>query len=272
MPKRRMTSLPLRLTADLLACLRFYSRLPVPVLAFEPEPYAMLDFARAVRVLPIAGAMIGAVGGLVLIGVDAAGLPPLAASAFALTALLLATGAFHEDGLADSADGLGGGVTRERKLEIMKDSRIGTYGGVALVSSLALRIVLIAELVSRFGAGRAALLLIAAQAASRVAALMPHYLLPPARTDGAAFAAARPLPSTLAIAGTMAIAFILAPSVAGLPLAGLLGGIGAMVIGAGAMTEIARRQIAGQTGDIAGASQQIAEILFFAVLASRLTQ
>jgi adenosylcobinamide-GDP ribazoletransferase len=262
--------LPLRLAADLLACLRFYSRLPVPVLAFETEPYAMLDFARSVRLLPLAGAIIGSVGALVLLASAAAGLPPLACAAFALAALLLTTGAFHEDGLADSADGLGGGVTRERKLEIMKDSRIGTFGGAALVSSLLLRTILIAELLMLFGAGRAALLIIAANAASRVAALTPHFLLPPARTDGAAWAAARPLPATLAMAGTLGGAIALAPAFAGVSLIALFVGLAAMLAGAGIMTEIARRQIGGQTGDIAGASQQIAEIFFFAILASRL--
>jgi adenosylcobinamide-GDP ribazoletransferase len=152
----------------------------------------------------------------------------------------------------------------------MKDSRIGTFGGAALVSSLLLRTILIAELLTLFGAERAALLIIAANAASRVAALTPHYLLPPARTDGAAWAAARPLPATLAIAGILASAIVLAPSLAGVSLIALFAGLAAMLAGAGIMTEIARRQIGGQTGDIAGASQQIAEIFFFAILASRL--
>ena len=107
-----MNTLPARLAADLLACLRFYSRLPVPVLPFETAPYAMLDFARSIRVLPLAGALIGAVGGCVLMAADALGLPPLPAAGFALAALLLTTGAFHEDGLADSADGLGGLIGR----------------------------------------------------------------------------------------------------------------------------------------------------------------
>ncbi|MDB5644120.1 MAG: hypothetical protein JWN07_3437 [Hyphomicrobiales bacterium] len=265
-----MNALPARLAADLLACLRFYSRLPVPVLAFETAPYAMLDFARAIRMLPVAGAVIGAVGGAVLVVADALGLPPLPAAGFTLAALLLTTGAFHEDGLADSADGLGGGATVARKLEIMKDSRIGTFGGAALVMSLVLRGSLLAALVGAFGAPRTALLVIAVNAASRVAALTPHYLLPPARTDGAAWAAAKPLPSTLAIAGVLAALIALAPALAGLPPGKLALGLVAMLVGAGAMTEIARRQIGGQTGDIAGASQQVAEILFLAVLASQL--
>jgi adenosylcobinamide-GDP ribazoletransferase len=265
-----MTSLPARLAADLLACLRFYSRLPVPVLSFETAPYAMLDFAHAVRVLPFAGALIGAIGGAALMAADALGLPALPAAGFAVAALLLTTGAFHEDGLADTADGLGGGATVERKLDIMKDSRIGTYGGAALIMSLLLRTSLLAALTTAIGAPRTALAMIAAHAASRVAALTCHCVLPPARIEGAAWAAARPLPRTLAIAGGLAILIGLSPVLAGFSPGRLCLGLAAMLAGALAMTEIARRQIGGQTGDIAGASQQIAEILFLAVLASRL--
>jgi adenosylcobinamide-GDP ribazoletransferase len=264
-----MISLPLRLLADFLACLRFYSRLPVPVLSFEAEPYAMLDFATSVRVLPFAGFFIGGLGGLVLWGVSLLGLPPLIAAAFALSFLLLATGAFHEDGLADTADGLGGGMTVERKLEIMKDSRIGTFGGAALIMSLLLRTLLIAEITQRFGAPAAALVMAASGGASRVAALMLHALLPSARNDGAAWAAAKPLPSTLILSTVLAIAVGLAPMALGLAPERLALGLALMALSGFAMAGIAQRQIKGMTGDIAGATQQVAEILFFAVLASR---
>lgn len=266
-----MLTLPLRLLADFLACLRFYSRLPVPVLPFETEPYAMLDFGKSVRVLPFAGWLIGAVGGAILIAAHMLGLPPLAAAAFALTALLLATGAFHEDGLADTADGLGGGMTIERKLDIMKDSRIGTFGGAALIMSLVLRISLLAEILLHFGAPVAALIMAASGGASRVAALMLHALLPPARQEGAAWAAAKPLPSTLIMAVGLAILIGLSPAWAGVAPARLGLGLALMALAALVMAWIAHRQIKGMTGDIAGATQQIAEILFFAALASHLT-
>lgn len=262
-------SLPARLAADYLACLRFYSRLPAPVFAFETAPYAMLDFARAIRMLPLAGATIGAIGGLALLAASAAGLPPLPAAGVALAVLALATGAFHEDGLADTADGLGGGRTIERKLEIMKDSRIGAFGGAALFFSLFLRAALLAEIAAAQGAGLAALALIASGAASRIAALAPLVLLPPARSDGAAWAAARPLPGPLALAGGIALLIACLPLAGGAAPPRLAGALAALLCGALAITEIARRQIGGQTGDIGGAAQQIAEIAFLAVLAAR---
>ena len=265
-----MLTLPARLLADFLACLRFYSRLPVPVLPFEADPYAMLDFSKSVRVLPFAGWLIGAVGGLALLAGEGLSLPPLATAGFALTLLMLATGAFHEDGLADTADGLGGGMTIERKLEIMKDSRIGTFGGAALIMSLLLRASLLAEILTHFGAPVAALILAASGGASRVAALLLHALLPPARTDGAAWAAAKPLPATLVLAVGLALAVGLSPALAGVAPLRLALGLGLMGLAALAMAGIARQQIKGMTGDIAGATQQIAEILFLTALASRI--
>ena len=119
-------SLPRDLAQDLCVCLRFWSRLPVPILSWEPEPHGMPDFARCSRMLPVAGAIIGAFGALALLGASMLGAPASVAAGLGLAASILATGAFHEDGLADTADGLGGGASRQRKLEIMKDSRIGT--------------------------------------------------------------------------------------------------------------------------------------------------
>lgn len=255
--------------ADLFACLRFYTRLPVPVLAFEPTPYGMLDFSRAIRMLPIAGAIVGGIGALVLILGHAAGLPPLAASGLALAALLLTTGVFHEDGLADTADGLGGGATVERKLEIMKDSRIGSYGGAALVVSLLLRVALMAALVEQWSSGPAALALIAAAGASRTAALAPMALLPPARKDGPASAGMTPGGPALGVAATLAALLCVAAVLAGMPAVRMGLAVVVMVAGALAMTEIARRQIGGHTGDVGGAAQQIGEILFLCALAAQ---
>ena len=128
----------MRLLSDLLFCLRFYSRLPLPVFRFEAAPHSMGEFGRAVRLAPLAGLLIALPAGLVLAGAGAVLAPELAA-VLALMALAATTGAFHEDGLADVADGFGGGRTIERKLEIMRDSRIGAFGGVALGLSLLAR-------------------------------------------------------------------------------------------------------------------------------------
>ena len=177
-----------RLLADLAACLRFYTRLPLPGLAREADPQAMPDFSRAAPLVPIAGALIGLMGALVLAFAANLGLAPLPAATIAIGCLVLITGAIHEDGLADLCDGFGGGSTPERKLEIMRDSRLGTYGAAALVLSLLLRIGTLAGLIA-IDLRLAAAILVAAGAISRTAGLLPLAVLPPARAFGAGFAA-----------------------------------------------------------------------------------
>jgi len=254
---------------DLLVCLRFWSRLPVPVLAREKSPHGMPDFARVTRMLPAAGAIIGLVGAGVYLAARGAGLSGEIAAGLALAALLLATGAFHEDGLADTADGLGGGYTRERKLEIMKDSRIGTFGGAALVVSLGLRWAALAAIDAGQGPLAAAAAIVAAAGFSRMAGLIPAILLEPARIDGAAQAAGAPSWRSFAFGMILAIGLALALTIWS---AGPAQAIAALLLGAGAalvMTRIARRQIGGQTGDIAGAAQQCCEIAFLLALSAR---
>ncbi|GMA77280.1 hypothetical protein GCM10025880_36970 [Methylorubrum aminovorans] len=157
---------------DLAACLRFFTRLPIPPLPDEPAPHAAPDFRTVPRVLPLAGLLIALPAALVLVLAWEIRLGPFVAAALALVALALITGAMHEDGLADVADGFGGGQSRERSLEIMRDSRIGAYGGTALFLGLALRAAMLATLLDRSGTLAAVALLFAA-ALSRTAALIP---------------------------------------------------------------------------------------------------
>ena len=246
---------------DIVACLRFYSRLPVPPLPFERQPFAMLDFSRAIIMLPVAGGLIGALGGLALVVASKLHLPPLIAAILGLAALVLATGAMHEDGLADTADGFGGGGTVARKLDIMRDSRIGSYGGVALVLSLLLRVAALENLAGQ-GVLRAALVMVAVAAVSRTLGLLPLALLPPARTDGAAFSTARPSPQVLALALGLACLVGLLPMAAGLALQPLVSGFLSASLAAWAVAGLSKRQIGGQTGDVGGAAQQMAEIAF----------
>lgn len=249
---------------DTVAGLRFYSRLPLPPLKGEADPHGLPDFSRLARAVPMVGAVLGGLAGLVL--VPAAWLwPPFIAALLAVGAAIWMTGAFHEDGLADTADGLGGGSTKERKLEIMKDSRIGTYGGAALIIGILLRVLAIAGLVQATGAGETALALVAAGAVSRTAALSLAVSLPPARSDGAAFAAGAPSLSTWRQARVMALVLgclaIPAGGIAGLVVAGLA------VVGVVAfMTSTARDHVGGQTGDIAGATQQACEVAILLAL------
>ncbi len=127
------------LLADFYFCLGFFTRLPFPFAACGGEPRSLETFPRAVRMLPVAGGLVGALAAIAMAAAYRSGFPPPLAAAVAICALVLLGGAMHEDGLADCADGFSGGTTRERKLEIMADSRIGTFGAVALVLSLYLR-------------------------------------------------------------------------------------------------------------------------------------
>jgi adenosylcobinamide-GDP ribazoletransferase len=251
--------------AHVAACLRFYSRLPLPSRAFGSEAYAMFDFGRAASAVPVAGALIGAVGALALVVASALGLPPLAVSLVALATLVVATGALHEDGLADCADGFGGGKTREAKLAIMKDSRVGTYGAVALVLSLGLRAAALAALLDH-GVAAAAAAIVAAAAVSRTLTLLPLTLLAPARADGAGHDAARPEGWPLFSAAALALLIGFAPMLAGLGFGHLLAVMLVASAAALAMTGLAFRAIGGQTGDVAGAAQQVAEIAFLCAL------
>jgi adenosylcobinamide-GDP ribazoletransferase len=244
---------------DLVACLRFFSRLPLPRLAMEQSPHAMPDLARLARMVPIAGAVLGAIGALALGLGHGLGLPPLVCAGLAVGVLVVTSGALHEDGLADVADGFGGGATRERKLEIMRDSRIGAYGAAAMALALMLRVAAVSGLLEH-GLGAAAAGLVLAGAASRAFALLPLALLAPARAEGSGASAGRLAIGGAAAAGLTALilACLLGLTVLGLGRAML--GLALALAAALAMSALARRQIGGQTGDVAGAAQQLAEI------------
>jgi adenosylcobinamide-GDP ribazoletransferase len=238
---------------DIAACIGFYTRLPAGA--------ATEDFAEAQWATPIAGVIVGLVGGIVLAVASWLGLPSLVAALLAIAATMLATGGLHEDGLADTADGLGGGATRERKLEIMRDSAIGTYGVAAILFSVLLRAAALAALPPTAGF----LALIAAHAAGR--ALMPYLLaaLPPARSDG--------LSAGIATVGESTARIALLVGALLLFLTGFWTAIAAAIALAAwflAMRALAQRQIGGHTGDICGALEQGGEILVLLVAAAAL--
>lgn len=249
---------------DLAACLRFYSRLPAPARA---DSAAMPDFRRAARALPLAGAVIGACGGGALLLARLVGVPALPACVLAIAMLVAVTGALHEDGLADTADGFGGGATRERKLKIMRDSRLGTYGAAALVLALLLRVTALGALIER-GAFLAALALIAAAAVSRTAGLLPLVSLAPARADGAGAASAKPGSDAVRMAAVLAVLLSLLPAFAGLSLGSIVFADLAALLAAAWVARLAERQIGGYTGDVLGAAQQAAEIAMLLALSA----
>lgn len=244
---------------DLAACLRFYSRLPVPRLPGEGDPHRLPDFRTLPRMLPVAGLILALPSALILLVAWALDLGPFLAATLAVAVGTLVTGALHEDGLADVADGFGGGATRERRIEIMRDSRIGAYGGVALVLTLALRIGALATLLDRTGA-LAALALVLAASLSRSAALAPMVLLGPARPGGAGASVGTPDRRTIGIVGLVTLAFVALGWIIGLPFAGMVLMPALALAASLVLTALARAKIGGQTGDVIGACQQVAEI------------
>jgi adenosylcobinamide-GDP ribazoletransferase len=252
------------LLTDLAQGLRFYSRLPVPRMPGETDLHGIPDFTRLARVVPLVGAVLGALVAALLLALQATGLPASVVALLALAASVRLTGAFHEDGLADTADGLGGGRDIAQKLEIMKDSRIGTYGGAALILSLSLRAALIAALLE-VSAGLAAASLVAAASLSRTFALALAVSLPPARVDGAAFAAGRPPVAAFITACLIALALVGA-LIGPLNLPAALAGPVVAALATFYMVRLAARSVGGQTGDLAGATQQVAEIAFLTLV------
>ena len=247
----------MRPIADLAACLVFFTRLPLPRV-IAPSP----SLAPALWAVPLIGGLIGAFAGAVQAATLAAGVPPGAAAGLAIATSLVLTGCLHEDGAADMADGFGGGATRERKLEIMRDSRIGTYGAATLVVSILLRW---SALASLGAAGHAVPALIAAHAAAR--ALLPAFMraVPPARADGRSAAAG--LPSRAVAGGAIVLG--------GLALAPL--GIGPAIMAvlllafwSLGLAALCRRQVGGQTGDVLGGLEQGGEIIILLLAAATL--
>jgi adenosylcobinamide-GDP ribazoletransferase len=230
--------------------LAFLTRLPVR----PGRPWQGADLAASVATFPMVGVLVGVLGALAFAAATALGLPPLPAAVLAIAVLVCSTGALHEDGLADLADGLGG-ATRARSLEIMRDPRVGSFGLIALVLALLARV---GALVALAGPVEVAVTLVAGAAASR--ALLPAAMLalPQARGDGLAAQAGRPhlarVVAALAIA--ILIALLLLP-----PLVVAVASAAAALAGA-VVAWLAFRRLGGITGDVLGAVQQVAEVAF----------
>ena len=244
--------------ADLVMAFALLTRIPLGRL-----PPADWDgrLGRSVWAYPLVGAVVGAIGAGVYWASQRVGLPVSLGAVCALAAGLLVTGALHEDGLADTADGFGGGTGSARKLEIMRDSRIGTYGALALVLSLAARwsaIVAMAE------PGRVAAALIGAGALARGGLGVPVLLARPARADGLGArlgTPSRPL-AFLGIGLSVAITVLVLPPV-------LAGGSALAALATGlAMSWLARRQIGGYTGDVLGATAVACECAVLGLLSA----
>jgi adenosylcobinamide-GDP ribazoletransferase len=243
--------MPHRALNDLTEGVALLTRLPVP----DHAPRG----GSSAWGWPLVGAGLGAICAAVGLAATAAGVPAEVAAGLVLAAQAMLTGGLHEDGLADTADGLFGGRTPARRLEIMKDSRVGSYGVLALVIVTLCRWSALTALV----AGGALLpALVAAGALSRAPMAMVMALLPNARGNGFSHATGRP-PVAVALA---AVGLALGVAVATTGFAGLAMATAA-ILTALWVAQTARARIGGQTGDILGATQQLAEVAVLSVAA-----
>lgn len=251
---------PFGLLDDLIMALRFFSRLPTGKTAHERP-----DLGRIAVVLPFASLVIGVLPVAMLAAGMALGLPGYFAASLAVGTMVVVGGGMMEDAIADAADGLFGGSTPQRRLEILKDSRHGTYGVAALCLFLLLRITALGSL-AEVDPFAAAALWLAANCAGRSGGLWLAVALPLARQDGAAATAGTLSLSRFALGAVIALLLVFALSAW---TAGLLGAAIAivfltlMILGWAALC---RRLVGGQTGDLVGAAGALGEIAMLTVL------
>tara|TARA_R110002020_G_scaffold41276_6_gene121669 strand:- start:215 stop:1063 length:849 start_codon:yes stop_codon:yes gene_type:complete len=245
---------------DLLMALRFFSRLPT-----GDSPHQKPELNRIAMALPLASLVIGLGPALLLIGASFVGLPAYFAAALAVAAQVLVSGAMAEDALADAADGLFGGHSPARRLEIMKDSRHGTYGVSALSLFLLLRVTGLGA-VAAINPLAAGAIWLAAGIVGRSGALWLAVALPAARPDGIAAAAGAVSGRSFAVGAVFAVllTFVLAgPATNMLALGFVLVTTLAVIAG---WTALCRRLVGGQSGDLIGALGGLLEIAVLATL------
>lgn len=240
-----------------LGALQFLTRVPI-------RTRRAVAHGRAVPWFPVVGVLIGAAVGGIAAGASEL-VPPLVVGAVAVAVGLLVTGAFHEDGLADVADAFGGGWTVERRLEILKDSRHGTYGVAALTTSIVVRVASAASIVAPAELFAA---FVAAHCLGRSAAVVAMRLAPPATESGLGVSAAsalRPVPTLVGLAGGTAVVAVLTGW-------WILPFLGAAATGTVATVWLAVRKIGGLAGDVLGAVEQVVECLVLVVASGLATR
>lgn len=240
--------------AVFLLAVQFLTRLPIG----SAQIYTPERMAASVRYYPLVGALVGSFSALVFYQATFV-FPAPVAILFAIAAGLLITGAFHEDGLADTFDGIGGGLTRERALEIMRDSRLGTYGTLALVIGLALK----------FGALMALpitlvpIALIAGHSLSRLSSILVIATSSYVRDEGTGKPVAGGISATSLFVGGLTGLAVVAFWWASYPPVALLWAGGGLLVGHGLMRLFFERKLGGYTGDTLGAVQQVSEFGFY---------
>ncbi len=247
-----------RLPEDVVSALSFFSRLPVDA------PARPFDLSRVAGAWPAAGLLLAVAPATVVVVNDLLGIPAAVTAFLALAAGLGLTGALHEDGLADTFDGLGGGRGRTERLAIMRDSRLGTFGALALLLALLVKGSALASLLGH--PSRAVLALLACAMVSRAMALWHWSATGPARRDGMAYSAGRPDPAALQIGLLSGLAGAIVLTIA-FGFASLLG-LALAALATGLFSRLVEGKIGGHTGDTIGAAQAISETLLFVGLSS----
>ena len=238
---------------DIPAAFTLLTRLPLPVDHAKTSERA----ARAAWAYPFVGAVLGLIAGVIALTLAAMGVQTGIAAAVALGTLMVLTGGLHEDGLSDCADGLGGGTTLQKRLEIMKDSRIGAFGAAALGVALLARwsgydAVITVDWLWAF---------VAVGTASRLPLVLVMYGMPLSRPDGLA-ATVGLVTAPIAIIATLLTLILCIISIGLLAVPMLL----VMILACLPLCWLAWRRIEGYTGDVLGGCQQIAEIAALATL------
>ncbi len=243
--------------AGFAAAAAFFTTLP-----FDRRAHGAWQLAYSAWAFPLVGAGIGGLAALAFLLAQLVGLGAWPAAILSVLASVALTGGLHEDGLADTADGFFGGRDREAKLTIMRDSRVGTFGVLATVLSLALRAAALADIADVIHAGLA---LVAAHAVSRATLPAAMYAMAPARSGGLGVAAGSPRFWNVVTAAVIGI--LIAMAALG-PMRGAIA-LGATSVAAVMLGRLARRQIGGYTGDVLGAFQQVGEIVMLLAAAAR---
>ena len=245
------------LAGDIAGMIRFFSRLPVPKIGRDDDPAALPDFTRAAGLIPIAGLGVALPGAALLFLLSFTALPTLICALVAVGLGIAVTGALHEDGLADVADGFFGASRPERRLDIMKDSRIGAFGTLALILAVSAKVLLLATLLERYGAMGTAFAWLGAEAVSRAVMTGVWHALPAARSDGLAALCGAPDRRSVVIACVLAMGTML-PAAFTLSISAAASGIVLAIASGLGLVRLARAKIGGQTGDVLGATQQVA--------------
>ncbi|MEM9733016.1 MAG: adenosylcobinamide-GDP ribazoletransferase [Pseudomonadota bacterium] len=269
----------MRLWQDTISSTLFLSRLPVSGLLAVERRDALPEFQETAHTFPLAGAVIGLLPAALVYAGGLLGLSGTLLAWIAIATLVITTGALHEDGLGDVVDGFWGGHERERKLDIMRDSAIGTYGVLALIVSIGGKATALGAVLNNVTPALGAALILMACALSRTAMLYPWYSLPNARDalDDTTDAAGKTKAGLSSRFGEPDFHTYLRGCLWCLPFLALLWatcGIAALVLGLGLVkvatllaTRLARHHIQGHTGDVLGATQQLAELAFWLGLA-----